>query len=478
MKNNNKLIETLDQIETSIVNLSNLVNVSLSNGPKYELVNEDSIKHNGKKLYRIRALMAFGDVKAGEEGGYVQSEKNLSQEGLCWLGGDSKAYENAVVSGGAYMNHKSEAFGKALIQSKEEEGVYIGDNAMISGNAKVYHAVIKGDVQITGGTIGTLNAAGHISPRINDQVIVSGGTISGLVVIDDECKISGNVSIEGKKIKSVTGMYENEAIHISGNVRVLDNSKISGEKLKILNGVFIDGDCSITGVSLRIENKVQIGGSAVVNLRESRLSGNLQVYDNAKLSGSNWSTNYSPKVYNNALLSGDNIYLGDQVQIYGDANITLKKSSKLTDRLFIGNAQIYGESRLDGFGRLTVGDKAKIYGNFYGEGNIDVPSLFVGKCELFGDARISIIKNKNSMSKLIIDDNAQISGNARITVPSLECYSNVKILGKAEITVKDGSHTLIVDQTIENKYTPPPLTKTNLSRVPQCMADIVFKSRN
>lgn len=47
---------------------------------KYKLTNE-TIVHFGFTLYRIEALMDFSDVKAGDKGGFVQSENNLSQLG-------------------------------------------------------------------------------------------------------------------------------------------------------------------------------------------------------------------------------------------------------------------------------------------------------------------------------------------------------------------------------------------------------------
>lgn len=45
---------------------------------KYEILYDQSIEINGRKLYRIRALCDFGAVKAGDIGGYVESERNLS----------------------------------------------------------------------------------------------------------------------------------------------------------------------------------------------------------------------------------------------------------------------------------------------------------------------------------------------------------------------------------------------------------------
>ena len=44
---------------------------------KYELT-ENYIIFNGKKLFQIKALISFGDVKPGDLGGYIEKESNLS----------------------------------------------------------------------------------------------------------------------------------------------------------------------------------------------------------------------------------------------------------------------------------------------------------------------------------------------------------------------------------------------------------------
>ena len=43
---------------------------------KYELTNISKIV-NGCRVYRIKALKDFGDVKIGDIGGYIQSEKKF-----------------------------------------------------------------------------------------------------------------------------------------------------------------------------------------------------------------------------------------------------------------------------------------------------------------------------------------------------------------------------------------------------------------
>lgn len=69
---------------------------------KYELTNETR-EFKGRVLHRIRALKDFGGVRAGDLGGWVEKEDNLSQLGACWVYGNAWVYENARVSGNAVI---------------------------------------------------------------------------------------------------------------------------------------------------------------------------------------------------------------------------------------------------------------------------------------------------------------------------------------------------------------------------------------
>ena len=99
---------------------------------KYKLTNE-TIVHFGITLYRIEALMDFSDVKAGDKGGFVQSENNLSQLGNAWVYGDAKVYNNAWVYGNAKVYGKACVFGNAEVYGYAK--VY--DKACVYGNAEV-----------------------------------------------------------------------------------------------------------------------------------------------------------------------------------------------------------------------------------------------------------------------------------------------------------------------------------------------------
>ncbi len=48
---------------------------------KYELLKDDCIEHGRRTLYRIRILRAFSGFKAGDLGGRVETEENLSHKG-------------------------------------------------------------------------------------------------------------------------------------------------------------------------------------------------------------------------------------------------------------------------------------------------------------------------------------------------------------------------------------------------------------
>lgn len=91
---------------------------------KYEILKEDTIKCNGKTLYRIRALGA----NKGELGGYIEKESNLSHKGNAWVGDDAKVYDEAKVYGDALVCGAAEVFDHANIYG----------NAKVHGAAKVY----------------------------------------------------------------------------------------------------------------------------------------------------------------------------------------------------------------------------------------------------------------------------------------------------------------------------------------------------
>ena len=63
---------------------------------KFELTAESKINIFGKKLFRIKALISFGDVKEGETGGWIEKKENLEQSsGNAWVCGDAEVCGDA-----------------------------------------------------------------------------------------------------------------------------------------------------------------------------------------------------------------------------------------------------------------------------------------------------------------------------------------------------------------------------------------------
>ncbi|SFC90912.1 hypothetical protein [Clostridium uliginosum] len=135
---------------------------------KYKLTNQ-FILWREKKLYRIKSLISFDDVKEGELGGYIENENNLSQEGKCWVFNNAKIFENARIFGNAR----------------------ISDYAQISGNAMIYdYSLVYGNAQVYGGTEIRRNAQVYDNARVYGKTI-----ISSYARINGNSKICGDVEV-------------------------------------------------------------------------------------------------------------------------------------------------------------------------------------------------------------------------------------------------------------------------------------------
>ena len=99
---------------------------------KFELTAESKINIFGKKLFRIKALISFGDVEEGETGGWIEKEENLEQSsGNAWVSGDAEVSGNARVSGDAEVSGNAWVYGNAEVYGNAR----VSGNAEVSGNA-------------------------------------------------------------------------------------------------------------------------------------------------------------------------------------------------------------------------------------------------------------------------------------------------------------------------------------------------------
>ena len=141
---------------------------------KYKLT-EETIKVDGRILYRIEALKYFGDVIVGEKGGFIESEDNLSQSGNCWIYNNAKVYDDAKVFDDASVG------GNAIVC----------DNAKICGYAKVYgHAIVYGHATVCD------DAQVYDNASVDDGALVCGNA-----------KVCGNAEIYGNAVITSNSDY-------------------------------------------------------------------------------------------------------------------------------------------------------------------------------------------------------------------------------------------------------------------------------
>lgn len=154
---------------------------------KYRLTDE-TIEYDGVTLYRIEALRDIGDVTAGDKGGFVESEFNLSQEGDCWVYDEAKVYGIARVYNEAKVYEKAIVYGKATVYGKAR--VYgeaeVCDKAMVYGEANVCD---RANIWCKAMVYGKASVCGKAS--IYDEV-----EICDIAVVYGEANVSGNAIIK------------------------------------------------------------------------------------------------------------------------------------------------------------------------------------------------------------------------------------------------------------------------------------------
>ncbi len=133
-------------------------------------------------LFRIRALrdIPSAGVKAGDLGGYIENEENLSQEGRCWIGGEACVYCKSYVFGDAQVYGNAHVFDHAQIYGNAQvfENATVYNCALVFGNASIFDkGSVFGNVQVFGnaivcGNIVVKGSEGKLD--VNESMILSG----------------------------------------------------------------------------------------------------------------------------------------------------------------------------------------------------------------------------------------------------------------------------------------------------------------
>ena len=234
---------------------------------KYELTNE-TIEFEGVTLHRIKALRDFGNVKAGDLGGYVESERNLDTEGNCWISEDAKVYEDAVIKRDATVTNEAIVRGEACI----------------AGNCSIYHRVIVEGSAICKGHSQIMSQAYVKNAEIESEACIAGSTEIYGGDICGEAEITGKAKVYSGRIDGKTQITGNAEIHghphITGKTKIYGNARIYGapeisDSASVLDNALIYGNAIISGTAIITGNAVVceymniFGGHCTRDLRTS-----------------------------------------------------------------------------------------------------------------------------------------------------------------------------------------------------------------
>lgn len=124
----------------------------------------------GCRIKAVRDIPRHG-VKAGDIGGFVEHEGNLSQRGDCWIADDAEVSGNATVCDNAIVKGAS----------------CVGDNAVVCNCARVGDfAIINGDAIIGD------------NARVKDGAYVCGhASVEENAVVCNTARVSGNARVCG-----------------------------------------------------------------------------------------------------------------------------------------------------------------------------------------------------------------------------------------------------------------------------------------
>ena len=143
-------------------------------------------------LHRIRALRDVGlDVKAGDLGGFVEREENLSQADNAWI------YDDAIAAGSAVVDQHSQLRDWAVAC----ESAYISQGSVMSGNARAEGFAFLRGAKLSESALASshamvLNDQDHPewSPHVSGNCAVY-GTVQGRIALEERCCVFSSESM-------------------------------------------------------------------------------------------------------------------------------------------------------------------------------------------------------------------------------------------------------------------------------------------
>ena len=155
---------------------------------KYKFT-EEKMFYNGRVLKRIIR------IEDNLVGGWIESEKNLSQSGKCFVYDNAKVYDDAIIYGNTKVYNNTKVYGNAKVY----DDAIIYDNAEVYGNAEVYD-----NAEVYGNAIIYSNAKVYGNTNVlGDTEVYGNAKVLGDVIVCGEDEIeNGYIQVSYKDVQT------------------------------------------------------------------------------------------------------------------------------------------------------------------------------------------------------------------------------------------------------------------------------------
>jgi len=181
---------------------------------KYELIDIDknSNEYAHGLRYRVKALRDFSDIKAGDVGGFVTSEHNLSQNGDCWVYDDAKMFDNSEIHNDAKMHNNSEMHNNSKMLNNSE----MFDSSKMHNNSKMYDSSKMYD---------------NSKMRVNSEMLGNSEMHDNSEMVDNSEMFDNSEMRGNSKMRGDAKMHDNSRMYgdakMIGDAKMLDNSTLN-----------------------------------------------------------------------------------------------------------------------------------------------------------------------------------------------------------------------------------------------------------
>lgn len=202
---------------------------------KYEFTDE-FVEYEFNKLFRIKAVRDFGDVKAGDLGGFICKDTDIDEEGNAWVYDDARVLSSDIL-------HDASVKGNALIShSCIIDNAYVGDNARVLKSTVMHNAIVKGNAFITY----HITRNNRVFPKPTLESLISGRAV-----------VYGNAKVNGAALIGAPTVGDGAEIVASV---LCSNGHYDGSKYYVCEYLKLNGEiCPVSSLIINYARKAQIG---------------------------------------------------------------------------------------------------------------------------------------------------------------------------------------------------------------------------